>query len=89
MSSAIAGVTDALVLRPDGMARNPTRRPTGQSAIELSRDAADAGLVVPAIASYCAHEPKINGVVIGFASTAPDVSSAAIRTLAQCQSLKR
>ncbi len=49
--------------------------------IDFAKRAADRGIVAPPLSTYCIERPKLNGIVVGFAATAPMEAKAAVLAL--------
>jgi GntR family transcriptional regulator / MocR family aminotransferase len=50
---------------------------------QFSSRAKAAGFIVPPLSSYFVGQPRLNGIVLGFAASAPPASKEAIRVLAE------
>ncbi|MFY9663553.1 MAG: PLP-dependent aminotransferase family protein [Candidatus Cybelea sp.] len=57
--------------------------PKSTPATEVSRKAAQRGLVVPPLSGYFLNEPFLNGIVVGYASTPVPEAKRAVATLAE------
>ncbi len=57
--------------------------PKSTPATEVSRKAAQRGLVVPPLTGYFLNEPFLNGIVVGYASTPVPEAKRAVAMLAE------